>query len=69
MKAEPFTLEVIDDETAKVLRHMRPQDRVKRGLAMGEFAREVIAARVREEHPDWCANQIIRETARRFAGD
>lgn len=69
MPLDPRRIEVIDDKTAEILRKMTPQERVERGLAMGEFGRTVIAARVRDIHPDWDEAKVRAEVMRRFRGD
>lgn len=67
MSIDPRRVEVIDERTAEIVRRMTPQERVVRGLEMGEFARQIILARVREEHPDWDEARAWREVIRRFA--
>lgn len=62
-------IEVIDDATAERLRKMTPAERVQQGLAMGTFARKIIEANVKARHPDWDTSEVLREVARRFAGD
>jgi hypothetical protein len=62
-------IEVIDDATAEIYRRMTPVERVRRGLHMGQFARNVIRANVLSKQPLLKAEQTSREVARRFAGD
>jgi len=69
MERREIRIEVIDDATADRLRRMTPAQRVQRGLAMGSFARMIIEANVKSRHPDWDANAVRCEVARRFAGD
>jgi hypothetical protein len=47
---------------------MTPVERVKAGLRLGAFARAIIAAGVRQRHPDWNPEQVRQETLRRFRG-
>jgi hypothetical protein len=68
MGIDPRRIEVIDDATAEMYRRMTPVERIKRGLAMGAFARKIIAAGVRAAHPAWSEAEVRKETARRFAG-
>lgn len=68
MPIDPRRIEVIDDATAEIYRRMTPVERMQKGLAMGGFARKVIAAGVRAAHPSWTEDEIRKETARRFSG-
>lgn len=69
MPLDPRRIEVIDDRTAEILRRMTPEERVERGLAMGNFGRAIIEAGVRHRHPDRDDTQVREAVLRRFRGD
>lgn len=66
-KLEPRNIEVMDDQMAAVLRAKTGAERLKIAGRMFAFARDLITARVRQEHPDWAEQQVRREVARRIS--
>jgi ABC-type Na+ transport system ATPase subunit NatA len=64
---DPRSIEVIDDETVAVYRHMTGAQRVRAVGRLYAMARMLIQSRVRAEHPDWTQDQLNRETVRRLS--
>lgn len=51
----------IQDE---IIRRMTGEQRILLAIEMSEFARELAASRLRQEHPDWTDWEIKRELLR-----
>lgn len=60
-------IEVIDDDTAAMLRAKTGAERLAIASRMYAYARRTILLRIRSEHPDWQESQVIREAARRLS--
>ncbi|MBZ5706382.1 MAG: hypothetical protein LAN63_13615 [Acidobacteriia bacterium] len=48
----------------QIQRAMTGEQRLLQALEMSLFARELARQRVREEHPGWPENQVVRELVR-----
>ena len=59
--------EVVGDATAAILRQKTEAERLAIAFGMWDFARDMIRANLRVEHPDWPAERVQRETARRMS--
>lgn len=59
--------EMIDDAMAAILRRKTEAERLAIAFGMWDFARDMIRANLRVEHPDWTAKQVQREAARRLS--
>ena len=60
-------LEVVDDEMARVLRGMTGAERLKIANDLFMSARRMMASHLAAEHPDWDADRIERDVARRIS--
>jgi hypothetical protein len=58
---------MIDDQMADVLRPKTPLERLEMAESMQRMARGLIRDKLRLDHPDWTAEQIDREVARRIS--
>lgn len=63
---KPQSIELLDDVMVEILRKKTPAERLAMGLEMNRTARLVIAASLREYHPDWTPRQIEEEIGRRM---
>lgn len=61
------TIEVIDDEMARVLRAKTGAERLRIASGMYAAARRMLLSSLAAEHPDWDRRQVIEETARRLS--
>ncbi len=61
------TFEMIDDQTAAVLRQKTDLQRLRSVDAFWNFARAVLKAAIRTEHPDWAPERVQIEIARRIS--
>jgi hypothetical protein len=48
----------------EIHRRMTGEERLLLALEMSDFARELAAQRIRDDHPDWSPRLIIRELIR-----
>lgn len=60
-------IEVIDQGMADVLRRKTAAAKMKIANSMWCFARDSNSTMLRSEHPDWSAEEIQREVARRLS--
>jgi Rv0078B-related antitoxin len=67
MAGVPDRIEVVDDETAAVLRGKTGAERLAMAFAMFESARRMLLSHLAAEHPDWSIEQVTREAARRLS--
>ena len=63
----PLKLEVIDDDMVEILRKKSPAERIAIANGMWRFARGMLQQILKREHPEWSADQIEREVARRLS--
>lgn len=67
MRTDPSRGEMVDDAMVAILRRKTEAERLAIAFGMWEFARELISANLRAEHPDWPPERVERETARRLS--
>ena len=67
MTRRPPVIEIIDEMTVDILRKKTPAQRLEIASGMWESARVMIRGAVRQEHPEWSDEQIVREIARRIS--
>lgn len=60
-------IETPDDAMCEVLRRKTEGERLAIAFRMWTFARDMIHANLRQEHPDWSPEQIERQAARRLS--
>jgi hypothetical protein len=66
---DPRRIEVVDDAMAAVLRAKTPAERFKMADDAHRTARVLIAAGVRQIHPDWDEADVQMEVSRRLLGE
>ncbi len=62
-----FEENCISPEMAAIYRQMTPTERLQIGFGMWRAARKLVAAGVRQQHPDWSEEEMSREIARRLS--
>jgi len=60
-------IEVMDEAMAEVLRRKTPAERIGIGFGLWRSARRMLQAELASLHPDWDAQRIDREVARRLS--
>jgi hypothetical protein len=60
-------VEILDPVMVEILRKKTPAERLSQAFRMWAFARDFIRSVLRQEHPDWTEEQILREAARRLS--
>lgn len=66
MRRRAPRIEILDEAVAPSLRRMTPARRLALAFDAERFARDLVRASVRGEHPLWSERRISREVARRF---
>ena len=59
-------IEVVDPAVALILRQKSPTERVALIFDANRTMRQLIAGRLRTDHPDWSDEQVSAEVARRM---
>ncbi len=67
MKHRPIVIEMVDDDTAKMLRGKTEAERLAIANRMWVFASRMITRIVAQEHPGWTEPQVRREVAKRLS--
>lgn len=65
MWLDPRRYEIIDDQMAEILRGKTCLERLAMAESMWRMARQLIASKLKLDHPDWSESQITSEVARR----
>lgn len=60
-------VEILDPMIVEILRNKTPEERLKQAFNMWETACIMIRGAVRQQHPDWNDEQVLREAARRLS--
>jgi len=60
-------LELLDDDMVEVLSAKSGAERLAIAAGMFRSARRMILSHLQQEHPDWGASEIQRETLRRLS--
>jgi hypothetical protein len=68
MHKVPRNFEIMDDATELLMRMRSGGERLKLVDAIFTSSRRLIAANVRQCHPDWSEKEIQEEVSRRVAG-
>jgi hypothetical protein len=65
-RLDPRQVEVLDEAMAEILRHKRPQDRLRIGFDLWISTHKMLTTLVRHSHPEWDEKAVEREVARRL---
>lgn len=60
-------IEILELEMVEILRQKTSAERLAQALRMWETAREMIRGTIRQQHPDWSEEQVLREAANRLS--
>ncbi len=60
-------IEVVDDAMAKILRQKTPAERIRIGFNLSKSVRSMLRVHLRRTHPEWSAEAIEKEVARRIS--
>jgi hypothetical protein len=66
-RPRPPLIEILDPQMVQVLKQLTPDQRLKAAFGMWESARLLIRGTIRQQHPDWTEDQVLRETASRLS--
>jgi hypothetical protein len=59
--------ELLDPLIVEILRRKTPQERLAQAFRLWETARLIVRSSVRQQHPEWNENEVLREAARRLS--
>jgi len=62
-----FSFEMMDDAMADILRRKTEVERLRIAGRMWKSARVILRGAIQTEHPDWDAERVNREIARRIS--
>lgn len=60
-------VEIIDPMMVEVLRQLTPAQRLKTAFGMWDTACKMIRGSLRQQHPEWGEDAVLREAARRLS--
>jgi hypothetical protein len=60
-------IEVVDDVMANILRGKTPAERLQIGFGLWRSAQKLLRGQLASLHPDWDAQRLAREVARRLS--
>ena len=60
-------IEVVDDAMAEILRRKTPAERIQIGFNLWVSARDMLRAHLKRTHPDWSAERLEKEVAKRLS--
>ena len=60
-------IEVVDDVMAEVLRGKTPAERIQIGCTIWTSAHNMLTSHLKKTHPEWNAERLNQEVARRLA--
>ena len=67
LRLDPGQIEVVDDIMAEILRRKTPAERIRIGFALWTSARDMLIAHLKKTHPEWSAERVEKEVARRLS--
>ncbi|MFA4873740.1 MAG: hypothetical protein WC956_06190 [bacterium] len=67
MQLQAGQIEVLDDISAQILRAKTPFERLCIADGMVRFARELVGAFLRSQHPDWNEAAVQAEVVKRLS--
>ena len=68
MPSQALRLEMVDRETAAVLRRKSPRERLEIAFRMWSTTRAMLAGMLRRENPEWSDQDVDAEITRRLSG-
>jgi len=60
-------IELLDPMIVEILRRQTPQQRLAHAFRIWETARVITLGAIRQQHPDWSEEQVLREAANRLS--
>jgi hypothetical protein len=67
MPTDPSKWEMVDDAMVPILRRKTPAEKLAIVDSLWTMTRRFVRAQLVNDHPEWTAEQIDRETARRMS--
>lgn len=67
MTTRPPVVEIIEPEMVAMWRGKTPGEKLNIYFQTWEFARQITEAGIRQQHPEWSDDEVLRETASRLS--
>lgn len=67
MRLDRGQIEVMDEAMTEVLRRKTPAERLAIGFGLWRSARKLLRGQLASLHPDWDAQRLAQEVARRLS--
>lgn len=67
LRLDSGQIEVVDDVMAEVLRRKTPAERIQIGFKLWTSARNMLMTHLKKAHPEWDAEKLKQEVARRLS--
>ena len=67
MTTERPVAELLDPVVVEILRQKTPAERLAQAFRIWETARLMTRSIIRQQHPEWTDDQVLRETANRLS--
>lgn len=65
---DPKRIEMMDEQTAAIMRKKTPGELLKMMDEMWQFASRLVRSQLHADNPGWTDEKLQRETARRMSG-
>lgn len=65
-RLDPRRIEILDRDVLSILRRKTPAERIAMGVDCDRTARQLLAARLSEWHPEWSPTRLAAEVSRRL---
>ena len=67
VRLDPRSVEIVNEEVARILRTKTGAERLKIAFGMYESARRMLTSMLTADHPDWSEEQVRKEVGRRLS--
>jgi hypothetical protein len=64
-----IVVELLDPKQAEIYRSWTPAQSLRAAADLTRYMRRMLRTQIASLHPDWSAEKVEREVARRFLGD
>ena len=67
VRLDPRSVEIVDEEVARILRTKTGAERLQIAFGMYKSARRMLTSMLTADHPDWSEEQVREEVGRRLS--
>ncbi len=66
-RLDPRSVEIVDEDVARILRTKTGAERLRIAFSMYDSARRMLTSMLTADHPDWSEDQVRQEVVRRLS--